>query len=132
MGLSVAVVGLGFGAEWVPAYARHPDVSRVAVCDLNEVVDYYRLSADKRLLYGGRCNYSGREPASIKAAITIVARWDLSSSLPTNWILPAKAGTWGKGFTSNPYRPPKKYRQKSAAPAAAMSSLSRGVFRNRR
>jgi gamma-glutamylputrescine oxidase len=41
----------------------------LAVCDLNEVVDYYRLSADKRMLYGGRCNYSGREPASIKAAI---------------------------------------------------------------
>ena len=41
----------------------------VAVCDLNEVVDYYRLSADKRLLYGGACNYSGRDPASIKAYI---------------------------------------------------------------
>jgi glycine/D-amino acid oxidase-like deaminating enzyme len=41
----------------------------VAVCDLNEVVDYYRLSNDKRMLYGGRCNYSGRDPASIKAAI---------------------------------------------------------------
>jgi gamma-glutamylputrescine oxidase len=41
----------------------------LAVCDLNEVVEYYRLSADKRMLYGGRCNYSGREPASIKAAI---------------------------------------------------------------
>jgi gamma-glutamylputrescine oxidase len=41
----------------------------LAVCDLNEVVDYYRLSADKRLLFGGRCNYSGREPDSIKAAI---------------------------------------------------------------
>jgi gamma-glutamylputrescine oxidase len=41
----------------------------LAVCDLNEVVDYYRLSADKRLLYGGRCNYSGREPTSIKKAI---------------------------------------------------------------
>ena len=41
----------------------------VAVCDLNEVVDYYRLSADKRLLYGGRCNYSGRDPTSIKASI---------------------------------------------------------------
>lgn len=38
----------------------------VAVCDLNEVVDYYRLSADKRLLYGGACNYSGRDPSSIK------------------------------------------------------------------
>ncbi len=41
----------------------------VAVCDLNKIVDYYRLSADKRLLYGGRCNYSGREPTSIKAYI---------------------------------------------------------------
>jgi len=41
----------------------------VAVCDLNNVVDYYRLSADKRLLYGGACNYSGREPASVKAYI---------------------------------------------------------------
>jgi len=41
----------------------------VAVCDLNEVVDYYRLSADKRLLYGGACNYSGRDPADIKSYI---------------------------------------------------------------
>lgn len=41
----------------------------VAVCDLNEVVDYYRLSADKRLLFGGACNYSGRDPASIKSYI---------------------------------------------------------------
>ena len=41
----------------------------VAVCDLNEIVDYYRLSADKRLLYGGTCNYSGRDPSSIKAYI---------------------------------------------------------------
>ncbi|MEM9621174.1 MAG: FAD-binding oxidoreductase [Pseudomonadota bacterium] len=38
----------------------------VAVCDLNNVLDYYRLSADKRMLYGGRCNYSGRVPKSIK------------------------------------------------------------------
>ena len=41
----------------------------LAVCDLNDIVDYYRLSADKRLLYGGSCNYSGREPASIKSYI---------------------------------------------------------------
>ena len=41
----------------------------VAVCDLTEVVDYFRLSADKRLLYGGACNYSGRDPASIKSYI---------------------------------------------------------------
>jgi glycine/D-amino acid oxidase-like deaminating enzyme len=41
----------------------------IAVCDLNMIVDYHRLSADKRLLYGGSCNYSGREPASIKSYI---------------------------------------------------------------
>ena len=41
----------------------------VAVCDVNEVVDYWRLSADKRLLYGGACNYSGREPRSIRSYI---------------------------------------------------------------
>ncbi|MGK0500580.1 MAG: glycine/D-amino acid oxidase-like deaminating enzyme [Oceanicoccus sp.] len=38
----------------------------MAVCDANEVLDYYRLSADRRLLFGGRCNYSGRVPSSIK------------------------------------------------------------------
>lgn len=41
----------------------------IAVCDVNAVVDYYRLSADKRLLYGGACNYSGRDPVSIKSYI---------------------------------------------------------------
>lgn len=41
----------------------------VAVCDLNNIVDYYRLSADKRLLFGGSCNYSGRDPVSIKSSI---------------------------------------------------------------
>jgi len=41
----------------------------VAVCDVNEVVDYYRLSADKRMLYGGACNYSGRDPRSIQSYI---------------------------------------------------------------
>jgi glycine/D-amino acid oxidase-like deaminating enzyme len=40
-----------------------------AVCDLNEMLDYYRLSNDGRMLFGGRCNYSGREPKDIKASI---------------------------------------------------------------
>ena len=38
----------------------------MAICDMNEVLDYYRLSTDKRMLFGGRCNYSGRVPASIR------------------------------------------------------------------
>ena len=41
----------------------------LSVCDANEIVNYYRLSADKRMLFGGSCNYSGREPASIKSNI---------------------------------------------------------------
>ena len=41
----------------------------VAVCDMNEIVDYHRLTADRRLLFGGACNYSGRDPSDIKAYI---------------------------------------------------------------
>lgn len=41
----------------------------LAVCDPNYVLDYFRLSADRRLLFGGRCNYSGREPRNIQASI---------------------------------------------------------------
>ena len=40
-----------------------------AVCDLNNILDYYRLSADGRMLYGGQCNYSGRDPSDITASI---------------------------------------------------------------
>ena len=49
--------------------ARSINEEDVAVCDLNEIVDYYRLSADRRLLYGGACNYSGRDPADITSYI---------------------------------------------------------------
>jgi predicted dehydrogenase len=36
--MDIAVVGLHFGAEFVPIYQHHPDVDRVAVCDPNEAV----------------------------------------------------------------------------------------------
>ncbi len=38
----------------------------LAVCDPNFVLEYFRLSADKRLLFGGRCNYSGSDQEIIK------------------------------------------------------------------
>ncbi len=41
----------------------------MAFCDPNHVLDYFRLSADRRMLFGGRCNYSGRKPRSIRASI---------------------------------------------------------------
>lgn len=40
-----------------------------AVEDCNYLLDYYRLTADNRLLYGGGVNYGGQDPASIEAVI---------------------------------------------------------------
>jgi len=37
----------------------------LAVCDPNFVLEYFRLSADKRLLFGGRCDYFGEDPARV-------------------------------------------------------------------
>jgi len=37
----------------------------LAICDPNFVLEYFRLSADKRLLFGGRLNYFGDDPAVI-------------------------------------------------------------------
>ncbi|MBD9442609.1 NAD(P)/FAD-dependent oxidoreductase [Pseudomonas sp. PDM04] len=50
-----------------------PDVAarlipqNLALCDQKVGLDYYRLSADRRLLFGGACHYSGRDPADIAA-----------------------------------------------------------------
>lgn len=42
---------------------------QVAVCDSNFVLDYFRLSADHRLLFGGKVSYSGLPPANLQAAM---------------------------------------------------------------
>jgi len=42
-------------------------VRDVAVCDSRTALDYYRLSADKRLLFGGLSNYTGLEPSNVQA-----------------------------------------------------------------
>lgn len=41
----------------------------VAFCEQCVALNYFRLSADRRLLFGGMCNYSGRHPRSIKASL---------------------------------------------------------------
>ncbi len=56
------------------AEAREINPLDMAICDPNYVLDYYRMSADRRMLFGGRCNYSGRAPESIKA--TMVPRME--------------------------------------------------------
>lgn len=47
------------------ARARALIPQNMALCDQRVALDYYRLSADNRLLFGGACNYSGRDPANI-------------------------------------------------------------------
>ena len=48
MSVRVAIVGLGFGAEFIPIYQRHPDAELVAICQrsadkLNEIGDQYSI-----------------------------------------------------------------------------------------
>ncbi len=47
--VNVAMVGLGFGAEFIPIYQRHPNANVVAICrrnekDLNEVGDRFGIA----------------------------------------------------------------------------------------
>lgn len=41
----------------------------LAVADSNIVLDYFRLTGDKRMLFGGRCNYSNRDPGDLTQAL---------------------------------------------------------------
>lgn len=40
-----------------------------SVCDINFVLDYFRMSADYRLLFGGRVSYSGLTPPRLAASM---------------------------------------------------------------
>jgi gamma-glutamylputrescine oxidase len=41
----------------------------VAVCDPRTALDYFRLSADRRMLFGGLSNYTGLEPADLEGVM---------------------------------------------------------------
>jgi gamma-glutamylputrescine oxidase len=45
-----------------PAQARALLPSNAAVADINWILDYFRLTADHRLLFGGRVSYSAMQP----------------------------------------------------------------------
>ena len=52
-----------------PELAKELLPQDMATCDQRVGLDYFRLSADNRLLFGGLCNYSGRHPKDITAAL---------------------------------------------------------------
>jgi glycine/D-amino acid oxidase-like deaminating enzyme len=69
--------GLLFPAgTYVIATERLPEATlkrlnpeNLAVSDTRIVLDYYRLSADGRMLFGGLCQYANRDPKSISGAL---------------------------------------------------------------
>jgi len=52
-----------------PERARQLIPSRAAVCDTQFVLDYFRLSADHRMLFGGRVSYTTLAPRNLTAAM---------------------------------------------------------------
>jgi gamma-glutamylputrescine oxidase len=52
-----------------PALAASLVPSRSAVCDTNFVLDYFRPTADHRMLYGGRVSYSTATPMNLAASM---------------------------------------------------------------
>ncbi|MEX0914589.1 MAG: FAD-binding oxidoreductase, partial [Wenzhouxiangellaceae bacterium] len=49
-----------------PDLAATVNPHELAVCDPNYILEYFRVTADKRLLFGGRCNYFGSDPQEIE------------------------------------------------------------------
>ena len=45
------------------------------VSDINFVLDYFRLSADHRMLFGGRVSYSTFEPLALTASLKSPSLW---------------------------------------------------------
>ena len=51
------------------AQCRQLIPSNAAVCDNNFVLDYFRFSADHRMLFGGRVSYTTQTPAHLQAVM---------------------------------------------------------------
>lgn len=54
-------------APLAPALCQRLIPSNAAVCDNNFILDYFRFSADHRMLFGGRVSYTTRTPANLQA-----------------------------------------------------------------
>jgi gamma-glutamylputrescine oxidase len=52
-----------------PALCQRLIPSNAAVCDNNFVLDYFRFSADRRMLFGGRVSYTTRTPSDLETTM---------------------------------------------------------------
>jgi gamma-glutamylputrescine oxidase len=79
-------------APLAPEQVRQLIPCGAAVCDNNAVLDYFRFSADHRLLFGGRVSYSTATPADLVPSL----RARMVSTFPTLAATPIDHA-WG-GF----------------------------------
>ncbi|MCM2340266.1 FAD-binding oxidoreductase [Rhodoferax sp.] len=56
-------------APLAPGLCQRLIPSNAAVCDNNFILDYFRFSADHRMLFGGRVSYTTRTPANLQAVM---------------------------------------------------------------
>lgn len=56
-------------APLTPALCAQLIPSNAAVCDNNFILDYFRFSADQRLLFGGRVSYTTQTPANLEGVM---------------------------------------------------------------
>jgi gamma-glutamylputrescine oxidase len=54
-----------------PALCERLIPGNAAVCDNNFVLDYFRFSAERRLLFGGRVSYTTRTPRDLKGVMAL-------------------------------------------------------------
>ena len=52
-----------------PTLCKRLIPSNASACDNNFILDYYRFSADHRMLFGGRVSYSTRTPSDLQAVM---------------------------------------------------------------
>ncbi|MEN2978504.1 FAD-binding oxidoreductase [Tistrella bauzanensis] len=71
-----------------PALAHRLLPGNVAVSDCNFVLDYFRLSGDRRMLFGGKVSYSGRPPLNLERSMrrSMLAVFPELATVPTSEV----------------------------------------------
>ncbi|WP_210546626.1 FAD-binding oxidoreductase [Rhodoferax sp. PAMC 29310] len=75
-------------APLAPDFCARLIARNAAVCDNNFVLDYFRFSADYRMLYGGRVSYSAQTPARLqeRMATRLAAVFPELSGVPIEYV----------------------------------------------
>jgi len=89
-----AILGNMTTAPLGDALAAQINPHDVAVYDSRMVLDYYRLTADKRLMFGGGTNYSGRDIANVAKALkpSLIDTFPALKDIPIEYAWTGTAG----------------------------------------